>query len=247
MWLPDVYQGAPTPVTLYIGAAPKLAAFAMVVRLLVDGLEELHADWRQMLIILAALSLIGGNLVAIAQTNIKRLLAYSTIAHVGFILLGVAAATAAGYAAALFYTITYTVMVTGAFGILLMLSKRGFEAERIVDLKGLNDRSPWLALMMSLAGVPFLVGFYAKLVVLQAIIREGFLGLAILAVLFSVVGAFYYLRVVKFMYFDRTDDRSLPPSRLDTQIVISANGLLLIALGLYPTALMSVCIAAFSG
>ncbi len=195
MWLPDVYQGAPTSVTLYIGSAPKLAAFALTIRVLVDGLGELQSDWRQMLIVLAALSIVTGNVVAIAQNNIKRMLAYSTISHVGFILLGILAGSAEGYAAAMFYTITYVLMATGAFGIIIVLSQAGFEAENIDDFKGLNDRSPWLAflmllVMMSMAGIPFLVGFYAKLAVLQAIINEGLVWLAILAVVFSVIGAF---------------------------------------------------------
>lgn len=209
MWLPDVYQGAPTSVTLYIGSAPKLAAFALVMRILVDGLGTLVGDWQNMLIILAALSMALGNVVAIAQTNIKRMLAYSTISHVGFLLLGILAATPEGYAAAMF-TIVYVLMAVGAFGVIIMLSRTGFEAENIDDFKGLNDRSPWLAflmmmIMMSMAGVPFLVGFYAKWVVLQAIVNIGLIWLAILGVVFSVIGAFYYLRVVKCMYFDKTE------------------------------------------
>jgi NADH-quinone oxidoreductase subunit N len=253
MWLPDVYQGAPTSVTLFIGAAPKLAAFAIVIRVLVDGLESLHSDWQQMLIVLAALSIVAGNLIAIAQNNIKRMLAYSTISHVGFLLLGVLAGTPAGYTSALFYTITYVLMVTGAFGVILILSRYGFEAEHITDFKGLNDRSPWLAfmmllIMMSMAGIPFLVGFYAKLMVLQAIISEGLIWLAVISVVFSVVGAFYYLRVVKYMYFDHAEERQSIPhtTELDMQIVISANGLLIVLLGLYPTALISLCAGAFT-
>jgi len=250
MWVPDVYQGSPAPVTLYLGTAPKLAAFALLLRVLAEGLGDLYSDWQPMLALLAALSLILGNLVAIVQTNLKRMLAYSTIAHVGFILLGVLAATPEGYAAALFYTLTYVLMALAAFGMILVLSRAGFEAEHIDDFRGLNDRSPWLAflmllVMMSLAGIPFLVGFYAKLVVLQAIISEGFIGLAILAVVFSVIGAFYYLRVVKCLYFDApASDQPLTLSR-DTQVVLSANGLLLVALGLYPTALLTWCATAF--
>jgi NADH-quinone oxidoreductase subunit N len=251
MWLPDVYQGAPTPVTLFIGAAPKLAAFAIVMRVLVDGLESLHNDWQQMLIILAALSIVAGNLIAIAQVNIKRMLAYSTISHVGFLLLGVLSGTQEGYIAALFYTITYVLMVTGAFGVILILSRHGFDADSIMDFKGLNDRNPWLAfimllVMMSMAGIPFLVGFYAKLMVLQAIISQGLIWLAIISVVFSVVGAFYYLRVVKFMYFDQSEDQRAITPQLDMQIVISTNGLLIVILGLYPTALMSLCTVALA-
>ena len=218
MWVPDVYQGAPTPVTLFIGSAPKLAAFALVMRILVDGLGTLQGDWQEMLIILAVLSMALGNLVAIAQTNIKRMLAYSTISHVGFLLLGILAGTPEGYAAAMFYTIVYVLMAVGAFGVIIMLSRTGFEAENIDDFKGLNDRSPWLAflmmmIMMSMAGVPFLVGFYAKWVVLQAIVNIGLVWLAILGVVFSVIGAFYYLRVVKCMYFDKPEQSRADPAQ----------------------------------
>jgi NADH-quinone oxidoreductase subunit N len=256
MWLPDVYQGAPTSVTLYLASAPKIAAFALVMRILAEGMGPLHGDWQQMLVILAALSLVLGNLVAIAQSNIKRMLAYSTISHVGFLLLGVIAGTPEGYAAAMFYTITYALMTTGAFGIIILLSQAGFEAEQITDFRGLNERNPWLAFlmllfMMSLAGIPFLVGFYAKLAVLQAAISAGLVWLAVLAVVSAVIGAFYYLRVVKFVYFDKPDPASphqatLTVEALDTRVVISANGLLVIALGIYPTALMSWCYAAFA-
>ena len=250
MWIPDVYQGAPTSVTLYIGSAPKLAAFALAIRVLVDGLSPLQADWQQMLAVLAALSIITGNLIALAQTNLKRLLAYSTISHMGFLLLGILAGTQAGYASALFYAMTYVLMVVGAFGVILILSRAGFEAEHIRDFKGLNNHNPWLAfimllIMMSMAGIPFLVGFYAKLVVLQAIINIGLVWLAVVAVIFSVIGAFYYLRVVKFMYFDEPGEMVPVNTSLDTQIAISANGLLIVALGLYPTALMTWCASAF--
>ena len=249
MWLPDIYQGAPTSVTLYIGSAPKLAAFALVMRVLVDGLGTLQGDWQQMLIILAALSIALGNLVAIVQSNIKRMLAYSTISHVGFLLLGILAGSPEGYAAAMFYAIVYVLMAVGAFGVIIVLSRSGFEAENIDDFKGLNDRSPWLAflmmmIMMSMAGIPFLVGFYAKWVVLQAIIHVGLIWLAILGVVFSVIGAFYYLRVVKCMYFDKPEQSDPVEFSRDTGIVISANGLLLVVLVLYPTALMTWCAAA---
>lgn len=250
MWLPDVYQGAPTSVTLYIGSAPKLAAFALVMRVLVDGLGSLQSDWQQMLIILAVLSMAIGNLVAIVQSNIKRMLAYSTISHVGFLLLGILAGTPEGYAAAMFYAIVYVLMAVGAFGMIIMLSRTGFDAENIDDFKGLNDRNPWLAflmmmIMMSMAGVPFLVGFYAKWVVLQAVVDIGLVWLALVGVVFSVIGAFYYLRVVKCIYFDKAEpgEPEIEMSR-DTEIVISANGLLLVLLGLYPTALMGWCAAA---
>ena len=249
MWLPDVYQGAPTSVTLFIGSAPKLAAFALIMRILVEGLGPLQGDWQQMLIILAALSMATGNLIAIAQTNIKRMLAYSTISHIGFMLLGVLAGTPDGYVAAMFYTIVYVLMAVGAFGVIILLSRTGFEAENIEDFKGLNDRNPWLAfvmmvIMMSMAGVPFLAGFYAKWMVLQAVVNIGLIWLAILGVLFSVIGAFYYLRVVKCVYFDKPEQSEPIEISLDTEIVISANGLLLVVIGLYPTALMTWCTAA---
>lgn len=251
MWLPDVYQGAPTCVTLYIGAAPKLAAFALVMRILVDGLGALQGDWQQMLIILAVLSMALGNVVAIAQTNIKRMLAYSTISHIGFLLLGILAGNPQGYAAAMFYAIVYVLMALCAFGVIIMLSRAGFEAEQIEDLKGLNDRNPWLAFlmmmtMMSMAGVPFLVGFYAKWMVLQAVVNIGLVWLAIVGVVFSVIGAFYYLRVVKFMYFEKSEQQEKIELSLDTEVVISANGLVLVVLGLYPTALMALCAAALT-
>lgn len=252
MWLPDVYQGAPTCVTLYIGAAPKLAAFALVMRILVNGLETLQGDWQQMLIILAVLSMALGNVVAIAQTNIKRMLAYSTISHIGFLLLGILAGNPQGYAAAMFYAIVYVLMALCAFGVIIMLSRTGFEAEQIDDFKGLNDRNPWLAFlmmmtMMSMAGVPFLVGFYAKWMVLQAVVNIGLVWLAIVGVVFSVIGAFYYLRVVKCMYFEKSEQQDKIELSLDTEVVISANGLVLVVLGLYPTALMAVCAAALVG
>jgi len=249
MWVPDVYQGAPTSVTLYIGSAPKLAAFALMMRILVDGLGTLQGDWQQMLIILAMLSIGLGNLVAIAQTNIKRMLAYSTISHVGFLLLGILSGTPEGYAASMFYTIVYVLMAVGAFGVIIMLSRSGFEAENIDDFKGLNDRSPWLAflmmmIMMSMAGVPFLVGFYAKWVVLQAVVDIGLVWLALFGVVFSVIGAFYYLRVVKCIYFEKPEQSAAIELSRDTEIVISANGLILVVLGLYPTGLMALCAAA---
>ncbi|MGQ9659075.1 MAG: NADH-quinone oxidoreductase subunit NuoN, partial [Thermochromatium sp.] len=208
MWVPDVYEGGPTPAVLILGSAPKIAAFALAVRMLVDGLHGMHPDWQGMLVILAVLSMGLGNLVAIAQSNIKRMLAYSTISHVGFILLGLLAGSAQGYAAAMFYSIVYALMSAGAFGILLILSRQGFDADRLEDLKGLNDRDSWYAAMMalilfSMAGVPPTVGFMAKLLVLEAVIRIEMVWLALVAVFFSIIGAFYYLRVIKFIYFDK--------------------------------------------
>jgi NADH-quinone oxidoreductase subunit N len=251
MWVPDVYQGAPTPVTLFIGSAPKIAAFAMAMRLLTEALGGLLASWQDMLIILAVLSLVIGNLIAIAQTNIKRMLAYSTISHVGFLLLGLLAGTSAGYSAAMFYAITYALMAIGGFGMIILLSRAGFEADRLDDFKGLNERSPWFALMMlvlmlSMAGVPPTVGFYAKLSVLQAVIHVDMVWLAIVAVFFSIIGAFYYIRVIKLMYFDAPEgDEPLAVSP-DMQIAMSLNSLAVLYLGIFPGGLLAVCTAVLS-
>ena len=246
MWLPDVYQGAPTPVTLYIGSAPKIAAFALTWRILIDGLMPMQSSWQQMLIVLCVLSLAIGNIVAIVQTNIKRMLAYSTISHVGFILLGFIAGTEEGVRAAMFYTITYVPMAVGAFGMVILLSRKGFEAERLEDFKGLNSRSPWFALMMlmimfSMAGVPPFVGFYAKLVVLGAVIDAHLTWLAAYGVLLAVVGAYYYLRVIWYMYFSDPIDEAPLTAPTDMRLVISANGLGLLALGIFPGALLDLC------
>ena len=251
MWIPDVYHGAPTAVTLFIGSTPKLAAFAMAMRLLVDSVGSLHADWQQMLIVLSVLSMGLGNLLAIAQSNIKRMLAYSTIANVGFLLLGILAGTPEGYSAALFYTITYVIMVSGAFGVVLYLSRAGFESDALDDFKGLNRRSPWVAFLMllvmfSTAGVPPLVGFYAKLSVLNAVVDVGLVWLAVLAVVFSIIGAFYYLRIVKLMYFDEPESDVAVEGSLDTRVLLSANGLLVAVLGIVPGWLLGVCAAALS-
>ncbi|HET6724879.1 MAG TPA: NADH-quinone oxidoreductase subunit NuoN [Gammaproteobacteria bacterium] len=246
MWLPDVYDGARTPVTLYVGSIPKIAAFVMFMRLLAQGLGGLHPSWEQMLIALSVLSMAVGSVVAIAQTNIKRMLAYSTISHVGFILLGILAGTRDGYMAAMFYTIAYVIMATAAFGMVILLSRRGFEADQISDFKGLNDRSPWFAAMMlcamfGMAGVPPFLGFFAKLYVIEAILNIGLVWLAIVAVLFSVISAFYYLRIVKFMYFDRSDDRTPLEGGWDLKWVLSGNSLAILALGIVPAPLMALC------
>jgi NADH-quinone oxidoreductase subunit N len=251
MWLPDVYQGAPTPVTLYIGSVAKIAGFAMIMRLLADGLGDLHGHWRDMLVILAVLSLAAGNVIAIAQTNLKRMLAYSTISHVGFLLLGILAGTPDGYAASLFYILSYALMAAGAFGMIILLSRAGFEAERLDDFKGLNDRSPWFAFMMlilmfSMAGVPLTLGFFAKVWVLKAVVEIDFLWLAAVAVFFAVIGAFYYLRIVKLMYFDKPEDTAPILPAIDMRLMLSANGLSVLALGLVPGALMAWCAAAIS-
>jgi len=249
MWLPDVYQGSPTAITLFLGTAPKLAAFAMLMRLLVDGLSGLHADWQNILIILSVLSMGLGNIVAIAQTNLKRMLAYSTISHVGFLMLGVLTATAAGYAASMFYTIVYALMSMGGFAMIMLLSRVGFESDQLDDFKGLNERSPWYAflmliLMLSMAGVPPMLGFWAKWAVLQQLVNAGLIWLAILAVLFSVIGAFYYLRIVKLMYFDKALDDTPIIVKGDMQIAIGFNGLLILVLGLSPQFLLQICSAA---
>jgi len=253
MWLPDVYQGSPTSVTLFIGTAPKIAGFAMAIRLLVDGLGDLQADWSQMLIVLAVASMAIGNIIAIAQTNFKRMLAYSTISHVGFILLGLLAGTANGFASAMFYTITYAITAAVAFGVLILLNRQGAEAENISDLSGLNDSNPWYAAllaiaMFSMAGVPPTVGFYAKLSVLQSVVQVDLVWLAVLAVLFSVIGLFYYLRIIKVMYFDKPlpDQEITIKQALDVKILLSANSLSLLGLGIFPSALMSYCVLAFS-
>lgn len=249
MWLPDVYHGAPTAVTLYISTAPKVAAFAMLMRLLVEALGGVQAHWQGMLIILAILSMGIGNIVAIAQSNLKRMLAYSAISHVGFLLLGVLAGTSIGYASAMFYVLVYALMSLGAFGMIILLSRAGFEADRLEDFKGLNERSPWFAFMMlilmfSMAGVPPTVGFYAKWAVIMAIIDEGFVWLAVVAVLLSVIGAFYYLRVIKFMYFDSPTETAPLCDRVDFRWCMSANGLALLGLGIFPGALMGLCVTA---
>jgi NADH-quinone oxidoreductase subunit N len=249
MWLPDVYQGALTPVTLFIGTAAKIASFAMVFRVLVEGLGALQPSWSGMLVVLAVLSMAIGNIVAIAQTNLKRMLAYSTISHVGFILLGILAGTAAGYEAALYYTLAYVIMSGAAFGMIILLSRRGFEAETLDDFSGLNARSPWFAaimliVMFSMAGVPPLLGFYAKFAVLSAVVEVGRTWLAVAGVLFSVIGAFYYLRIVKLMYFDAPTDASPLLARQDLRVVLSLNGLLVLALGIFPQALIALCVRA---
>lgn len=249
MWVPDVYHGAPTSVTTYIASAPKIAAFAMVMRLLVDGLESMVVDWQQMLIILAVLSMAIGNLIAIAQTNLKRMLAYSGISHIGFLLLGILAGTEAGYESAMFYAITYALTSAGGFGMILLMSRQGFEAEELSDYKGLAKRNPWYALMMlilmfSMAGVPPTVGFYAKLAVLQQVVSIGFVWLAVAAVFFSIIGAFYYLRVIKVIYFDPAEEEQQGIEQCGLNpvgITLSINALLVLALGLFPGALMVLC------
>lgn len=249
MWAPDVYEGAPTAVTLFIGSAPKLAAFGFVMRLLVEGLGDLVADWQGMLVILAVASMAVGNIVAIAQQNIKRMLAYSTISHMGFVLLGFIAAGENGYSASMFYVIAYVLMTLGAFGIILLISREGFEADKISDFKGLNQRSPWLAFMMllvmfSMAGIPPMIGFYAKLSVLQAALEAGYIWLVVVAVVLSLIGAFYYLRIIKFMYFDIPEEVQPILFRPDVKVLISLNGLAIVLLGMFPQMLMGLSLSA---
>jgi len=252
MWVPDVYHGAPTAVTLYISSAPKIAAFAMLMRLLVDGLYGLHEQWQGILIILAVLSMGIGNIVAIAQTNIKRMFAYSAISHIGFLLLGVLTGTESGFAASLFYVMTYVLMSLGGFGMVILLSRDGFEAENIDDFKGLNERSPWYAFMMlilifSMAGVPPFLGFWAKLAVLKEVVASDMVWLAVVAVIFSIIGAFYYLRIIKIMYFDKAEDSSPLMCSVDMRAMITTNSMLVLLIGLFPNTLLALCVSAITG
>jgi NADH-quinone oxidoreductase subunit N len=249
MWVPDVYEGSPTAVTLFIASAPKIAAFAMAIRLLVDGMQPLVADWQGMLIILSVLSMAAGNLIAISQTNIKRMLAYSTIAHVGFLLLGILSGTQSGYAGSMFYIIVYALMSMGSFGMVILLGRSGHEADKLDDFKGLARRSQWFAfvmmvLMFSMAGVPPFIGFWAKWFVIKEVIAADQVWLAALAVVFSVIGAYYYLRIVKLMYFDDADTTIALKGSKEMRLVLSLNGLAILLLGLVPGALMAVCLRA---
>ena len=250
MWVPDVYHGAPLAITLFISSVPKLAGLALAIRLLDNGLIGLHGDWQGMLVVLAALSLIIGNIVALSQTNIKRLLAYSTIAHMGFMLLGILAGTPEGYAAAMFYAIVYAIMSAGAFAVVILLSNNGVEADQLDDFKGLAKRNPWHAFLMmmilfSLAGIPVFVGFFAKWQVIAAALSAGFTGLAVLAVVTAVIGAFYYLRVVKLMYFDEPDVPERVPAPVDFRAVLTVNGVAVLGLGIFSGGLISLCVSAF--
>jgi NADH-quinone oxidoreductase subunit N len=246
MWIPDVYDGSPTCVTVFIGTASKLAAFALAMRLLPEALAGSQGDWSQMLVVLAVLSMAIGNIVAIAQSNLKRMLAYSTISHVGFVLLGILSGTLQGYQAAMFYIISYVIVAAGSFGMILLLARQGFEADKIVDFRGLNARSPWFAgmmaiLMFSLAGLPPFIGFWAKLGVIQAVLGVNYTWLAVVAVLFSVVGAYFYLRIVKLMYFDEPTETTTIGGSALMRTVLSANALLVFGLGVIPGALLQIC------
>ncbi|MFO1313514.1 MAG: NADH-quinone oxidoreductase subunit NuoN [Burkholderiales bacterium] len=249
MWVPDVYQGAPTAMTLFIGTAPEFAAFAMMLRLLAGALAGAEVSWQGMLIVLCVLSVSIGHIVAVAQTNIKRMLAYSTIANMGYVLMGFLGGDVNGYSAAMFYMVSYVLTSLASFGMILLLSRQGFEADRLDDLKGLNARSPWwafvmLLVMFSLAGIPPTIGFYAKLLVLQAAVKAGFVWLAVVGVIAALIGAFYYLRIVKLMYFDEPADRSPIESRGDQRFLLSANGIALLFFGILPQPLMGLCAVA---
>lgn len=252
MWVPDVYDGAPTSVALYIASAPKIAAFALAMRFLVEGLGTAHGSWQGMLIILAVMSLVLGNLIALAQVSFKRLLAYSTISHVGFILMGILAGTNEGYSAAMFYAITYALTSMGAFGVILAMDRMDVDINLLTDLRGLFRRNPTYAavmmvLLVSMTGVPPTVGFYAKLAVLKAVVDVELAWLAVIAVVMSVVGAFYYLRVIKFMFFDEPAEPTPVVAPLDVHVGLSINGAAMIFFGLFPGLIMAACVAAFAG
>ena len=250
MWVPDVYQGAPTSVTMFLSTVPKIAATAMLVRLLIDGLGALQAYWADLFIILAILSIGLGSLVALMQTNIKRLLAYSTISHIGFVMLGFVTGVVEGYGAAVFYVLAYVLMSLTAFGIIIVFNKQGFEADQIVDFRGLSKHSPWFALimlfvMLSMAGVPPFIGFYSKLFILQQVISAGYVYLAIAAVVFAVISAYYYLQIIKSMYFDDAEKEVTVSAPIDMRIILSINGVLILVLGLMPSYWMELAISLF--
>ncbi len=250
MWVPDVYQGAPTSVTMFLSTVPKIAATAMLVRLLIDGLGALQAYWADLFIILAILSIGLGSLVALMQTNIKRLLAYSTISHIGFVMLGFVTGVVEGYGAAVFYVLAYVLMSLTAFGIIIVFNKQGFEADQIVDFRGLSKHSPWFALimlfvMLSMAGVPPFIGFYSKLFILQQVVSAGYVYLAVTAVVFAVISAYYYLQIIKSMYFDDTEKEVTVSAPIDMRIILSINGVLILVLGLMPSYWMELAISLF--
>ncbi len=249
MWVPDVYQGAPTSITMLIGSVPKFASFAIAIRLLAQGLQPLTVDWQDMLLIMAVLSITIGNLTAIAQSNLKRMLAYSTISHIGFLLFGLMSGSMNGFTSSMFYISAYVLMTLAGFGMILLLSRQGFEAENLDDLKGLFHRSPWAAMLMlitmfSMAGVPPTLGFYAKFTVLQAALQAGYIWAVVFAVLMAVIGAFYYLRIVKLMYFDAPQDGAEISAPVDMKLILSINALALLVLGIMPQGLMNICGAA---
>ncbi|MEP6658172.1 MAG: NADH-quinone oxidoreductase subunit NuoN [Betaproteobacteria bacterium] len=251
MWIPDVYDGAPTAVTLLVGSAPKLAAFAFMLRMLAVAMGGMENDWQQMLGVLAVLSMVLGNVIAIAQTNLKRMLAYSTIANMGYMLMGFLTGNLNGYSAAMFFTVAYVLTTLASFGMVMLLSRQGFEADQLDDFRGLNQRSPWWAFMMllvmfSLAGLPPTVGFYGKFAVIEAAVNAGYIWLAVVAVLTSLIGAFYYLRIVKLMYFDEPTDNTPIVARNDTRALLSLNGIALLVFGVLPQQLMALCVVALA-
>ncbi len=250
MWIPDVYEGAPPAVTLFISSVPKLAAFAMAYRFLSSGLGDLHVHWQSMLASLALLSIVLGNLAAIMQSNIKRMLAYSTISHMGFVFLGLLPGSAFGFGASMYYVIVYGIMSVASFGMVILLSARGVEAEHLDDFKGLNQRNPFYAaimglVMFSMAGVPPMVGFFAKLMVLKAVIEAGMMWLAITAVVFAVIGAFYYLRIVKYMYFDEPETKTAITAPVDFGTALTVNGAMILGLGMFSSSLIAICMTSF--
>jgi NADH-quinone oxidoreductase subunit N len=250
MWVPDVYQGSPTSVTMFISTVPKIAAVAMLVRLLVDGLGSMHAYWSDLFMILALLSIALGSVVALMQTNIKRMLAYSTISHVGFVMLGFVTGVITGYGAAAFYILVYVLMSLAAFGLIILLNKKGFEAEDISDYKGLSKSSPWFALMMlvvmlSMAGVPPFIGFYSKFFILQQVISAGFVTVAIIAVIFAVISAYYYLQIIKSMYFNDAEQELTIAAPMDMKLVLSINATLILVVGLFPDFWMKLALSLF--
>jgi NADH-quinone oxidoreductase subunit N len=250
MWIPDVYEGAPPAVTLFISSVPKLAAFAMAYRFLSSGLGDMHVHWQSMLAVLALLSIVLGNLAAIMQTNIKRMLAYSTISHMGFVFLGLLPGTAYGFGAAMYYVIVYGIMSVASFAMVILLSSKGVEAEHLDDFKGLNQRNPFYAavmglVMFSMAGVPPMVGFFAKLMVLKAVIEAGMMWLAVTAVVFAVIGAFYYLRVVKYMYFDDPENETAITAPVDFGTALTLNGAMILGLGMFSSSLIAICMTSF--
>ena len=250
MWVPDVYQGSPTSVTMFLSTVPKIAAIALLIRLLIDGLGDLQHYWSDLLMIIAVLSIALGSLVALMQSNIKRMLAYSTISHIGFVLLGFVTGVVEGYGAAVFYVLVYILMSLAAFGSIIVLNKNGFEADQISDYQGLSKHSPWFALiilvvMLSMAGVPPFIGFYSKLFILQQVIAEGYVILAIIAVVFAVISAYYYLQIIKTMYFDDADKEITVSAPLDMRVVLSINGILILLVGLMPSFWMSLSVSLF--
>ena len=250
MWVPDVYQGSPTSVTMFLSTVPKIAAIALLIRLLIDGLGDLQHYWADLFMILAVLSIAIGSLVALTQTNIKRMLAYSTISHIGFVLLGFVTGVVDGYGAAVFYVLAYILMSLAAFGSIIVLNRKGFEADQISDFQGLSKHSPWFALimlvvMLSMAGVPPFIGFYSKLFILQQVVAQGYVILAIAAVIFAVISAYYYLQIIKTMYFDDVDKEILVSAPLDMKVVLSINGILILAVGLMPSFWMELSVSLF--